>query len=325
MLEAAQGAEMETCDLCYNEERKIDFFALEGCGHKFCKFCFEDYLAALIEEGKVMNIGCMQSGCEEEFTEEDVKACINKTLFIKYKRFVTNARVDLDPDLRWCPKPFCDAFVRRNKDGTNDAKCIKCKSSVCFACGELSHPGRECGQTQKDDEFEKWKKENGAVHCPKCSITVYKYEGCNHMTCSNCRHQFCLYDLQDCFYHNNHYRKALFPCVCGQFGEFTKEQLYSGLERQRKCIPCVWFAFWMKLSIKIIVCWKAPICWLIAFPLTLISIPVCFLLFILTLPFCWCKLQCTANNNLLRVRKEHGLETKVSCFGCCLSYKDRGY
>ena len=28
LLEAAKGAEMVMCELCYNEERKIDFFAL---------------------------------------------------------------------------------------------------------------------------------------------------------------------------------------------------------------------------------------------------------------------------------------------------------
>ena len=58
VIEAAEGAELELCELCYNEERKIDFIAL-SCVHRFCKFCTEEYLQGLIDEGKVMKICCM--------------------------------------------------------------------------------------------------------------------------------------------------------------------------------------------------------------------------------------------------------------------------
>ena len=91
--------------------------------------------------------------------------------------------VDLDPDLRWCPEPKCNGYVRKNKKlKSREVTCETCKAKVCFDCGEKAHKG-ECGMSQKDEEFEQWCKENGAVKCPKCTITVYKYEGCNHMTC----------------------------------------------------------------------------------------------------------------------------------------------
>jgi len=112
VIEATQGAELVMCELCYNEERKIDFFAL-NCGHSFCKYCHEDFLSSQIEQGKVMNMGCMQNGCDEEYSDEEVKQCTNEALYRKYMRFVNNAKVDLDPDLRWCPKATCDGFVRK--------------------------------------------------------------------------------------------------------------------------------------------------------------------------------------------------------------------
>lgn len=174
-------------------------------------------------------------------------------------------------------------------------------------------------------KFQEWKKEAGAVNCPKCTITVYKYEGCNHMTCSNCRYEFCLYDFQPCSYRDNHFRKPLFPCVCGQFGAFTKRQVFTGLERQRKCVPWQWLRCMMITQCKINVFWKCSCCWLLALPLFLVLVPLFFAFWLITLPFFWCKLQRQANNNLLRVRKAHGLETKTYCFTCCLSFTDRGW
>ena len=60
-----QGA-LRMCDLCYEEASK--FYSLK-CKHEFCNLCFEEYLESQINEGKVMNITCMQNGCTEEFSE----------------------------------------------------------------------------------------------------------------------------------------------------------------------------------------------------------------------------------------------------------------
>lgn len=43
----------------------------------------------------------------------------------------------------------------------------------------------------KDDSLnEGWIKKN-TKRCPKCSASIEKNQGCMHMTCSNCRHEFC--------------------------------------------------------------------------------------------------------------------------------------
>ena len=178
-----------------------------------------------------MNIGCMQAGCTEEFGEDEVRDCVNDSLFKKYMRFQRNAVVDLDPNLRWCPEATCDSYVRKNpKKKENIVSCDDCFTEVCFLCGMKAHKGRECGVSDADEKFEEWKKEAGAVNCPKCTITCYKYEGCNHMTCSNCRHEFCLYDLQPCLYKDNHFNRPLFPCVCGQFGTYDKKHVLTSLD-----------------------------------------------------------------------------------------------
>ena len=229
-----------TCDLCYESIKESEFYSLK-CQHTFCKLCHEEYLESQIDAGKVMNIGCMQSGCTEVFGEDEIRDCVNDSLFNKYMRFQRNAIVDLDPNLRWCPEASCENYVHRSTKKKQDIiQCDECFTEICFPCGEKAHIGRECGQSEADVKFEEWKKEAGAVNCPKCTIVCYKYEGCNHMTCSNCKHEFCLYDLQPCKYSDNHFRRPLFQCVCGQFGAFNKRHVLTGLESQRKCIPWQW-------------------------------------------------------------------------------------
>ena len=105
--------EMKTCNLCYEESKESEFYSLK-CQHEFCKLCHEDYLETAINEGKVINISCMNAGCPEEFNEDDVQNCVSEGLFNKYKRFQRNAMIDLDPNLRWCPEPTCDSYVRKS-------------------------------------------------------------------------------------------------------------------------------------------------------------------------------------------------------------------
>jgi ariadne-1 len=84
-------------------------------------------------------------------------------------------------------------------DGTKakDVSCKRCDSSFCFLCGDKPHLPVSCKlwrkyQTsvgrldQREEEVEK-----KTIACPNCGVGITKNGGCNHMTCSQCFHEFC--------------------------------------------------------------------------------------------------------------------------------------
>jgi ariadne-1 len=136
----------------------------------------------------------------------------------RYKILLHRAYVDDSPNLRWCPAPNCEfaiecnmgassasssrtAAKRRKRDGPRDhivptVKCL-CGQSFCFACGYEGHAPADCDvvklwvrKCEDDSETANWIQAN-TKECPKCSSTIEKNGGCNHMTCRKCRYEWC--------------------------------------------------------------------------------------------------------------------------------------
>lgn len=155
------------CDICYEEKGVSQFFGL-SCEHKFCKGCLSDHLETMIKEGQVVKIPCMQMGCDQEFFENDVKEFGSEDIFKKYVRFRMNINVDLDPNLRWCPRNGCLNYVRRRNRFKKRAVCT-CGQEVCMRCGAAYHGWVRCANVG-DGEFQQFARANNLKPCPKCKI-----------------------------------------------------------------------------------------------------------------------------------------------------------
>ena len=96
-----------------------------------------------------------------------------------------------------------------------EIKVVTCAAyhSTCMSCNEPAHVGVDCEQLVKWREIlSKRVGENDGVsvsevadklwlaantkQCPHCSASIEKNDGCNHMTCRKCRHEFCWICMQ---------------------------------------------------------------------------------------------------------------------------------
>mmetsp|Transcript_38140 Transcript_38140/g.36501 ORF Transcript_38140/g.36501 Transcript_38140/m.36501 type:complete len:115 (-) Transcript_38140:507-851(-) len=81
-------------------------------------------------------------------------------------------------------------------DVLNDVTCM-CGFSFCFKCGQEFHQPAHCGLLQQWREKNQNESENMkwmiafTKNCPKCQKPIEKNQGCNHMTCKMCSHEFC--------------------------------------------------------------------------------------------------------------------------------------
>jgi hypothetical protein len=121
-------------------------------------------------------------------------------LFIDFQKLVHRkvidliyAAPDLDHKVFFCNSSSCpcnDGFLVDKLCTIN--KKIYCKSCIreyCFDCGDIYHGDFDCAIPK--DEMTTLLINKITKPCPKCHIAIEKNEGCNHMTCSQCRQDWC--------------------------------------------------------------------------------------------------------------------------------------
>ena len=113
-------------------------------------------------------------------------------LIKKFNKFKLRQEIEKIPNHVFCPYKNCEGFSFKEKDN----KFLKCNKGhkFCSDCKfEGWHKGTKCGEDEKKDMelFVQWKKNHNVKICPNCQAPIEKNEGCNHMTCINCKYEFC--------------------------------------------------------------------------------------------------------------------------------------
>ena len=139
----------------------------------------------------------MDHKCGYILEEKFIKSIIgsDKVLSEKYDKFLTRKKLmDSNKKVKFCPVPDCDGYAEKKK-----SKYVKCNfgHEFCFECGQQPHGKKKCAKVI-DEGFEEWKSHTLVKRCPYCKFWTEKNEGCNHMTCSQCKFQWCWICEKEC-------------------------------------------------------------------------------------------------------------------------------
>ena len=225
------------CSICFETYAPYDMYELKKCHHEYCYNCWFIHLKNKIENSEIGKLKCIDLKCKEIIPEEFILDIIkkDKKLVEKYKRFSKRLKILEDPNKVFCPEPNCDSYAIKNKK----IKYVKCENGHNFCCICMKKPhGKNSCENELEKDFQIWKKGKIIKQCPKCNIWTEKNEGCNHMTCAECKYQWCW--LCGGKYTSNHYSQG--KCNGLQFAKPKSEKeiqnLLNNNNNNNKCNCC---------------------------------------------------------------------------------------
>jgi ariadne-1 len=193
------------CGICF-EDFPVSKVSTASCRvHPFCDECWEGYCDSKLQEGKtgILDVRCPDHGCGKRVSTKKVLRFLGDTEKVaKYHAFELEHFLEQNSAVKHCPAAGCDRFLLlENKDGlTLDQiqSCVcECGKVFCWKCQEDEHIPVRCDTAQlwiaknsSESENQNWIL-TFTKPCPKCSRPIEKNQGCMHMTCSQCRYDFC--------------------------------------------------------------------------------------------------------------------------------------
>ncbi|EMC92730.1 hypothetical protein BAUCODRAFT_59502, partial [Baudoinia panamericana UAMH 10762] len=171
------------------------------CEHlpQTCKECLESWMASEFDTKGTDGIKCPE--CPETLEYADVLLAASEATFQAYDRISTlNALSALD-DFAWCLGPKCDSG-QLNPENNHFMDCASCGYKQCLKHKVPWHTGETCdqydyrtsGQQARDEEARtEAMLDSVSKRCPgvNCGWRIQKTDGCDHMTCRKCKHEFC--------------------------------------------------------------------------------------------------------------------------------------
>jgi IBR domain, a half RING-finger domain len=176
----------ETCPMCYENLEYNQKVSLP-CHSSFCISCIKSYLENKITSLEVLKISCPMPECPYEFTKDNIRPFISQELLEKYSILLRNEELTKNPYFKWCPTPDCNGYDFAASDKT-ELICNICCMHYCYNCANEWVNHHKCKVSEKSIEY--WFKK-GVRYCPNCKRKVEKSSGCDHMTCTKCKYEWC--------------------------------------------------------------------------------------------------------------------------------------
>lgn len=134
--------------------------------------------------------------CGETIPEAVFRRFLEPSSFERYIQYVIASFVQGASNIKWCPAPSCSRAIEYPAGGAQDVTC-SCGNRFCFGCERVAHRPVPCDLVEKwmaknasESENANWIMANTKV-CPACKVPIEKNQGCNHMVCRMCKHEWC--------------------------------------------------------------------------------------------------------------------------------------
>ncbi|KAI3977369.1 hypothetical protein MKX01_000282 [Papaver californicum] len=142
-----------------------------------------------------------QIKCKELVPPGLVKRFLGDENFEQWESLLFQKTLDSMSALVYCPR--CETACLEDQDHL--AQCPKCFFTFCGLCRDQKKSLSSCSQHLTQLMGEQKRKELDMINqlrnvaeimriaeqCPNCTMAISRTEGCNHMHCSNCKHDFC--------------------------------------------------------------------------------------------------------------------------------------
>ncbi|EME88581.1 uncharacterized protein MYCFIDRAFT_159791 [Pseudocercospora fijiensis CIRAD86] len=178
--------------------------ATESCEHDSltCKECMQSWLSSEFDSKGAESIKCPE--CPSQVSYEDMQRLASEETFEKYEKILTRNALSSLPEFSWCLASGCTSG-QLNAENANFMDCVSCHYKQCLTHKCPWHVGETCDQYTYRTSGQKSKDEDAATEamldtvsksCPgpkgkACGWRIQKIDGCDHMTCRSCKHEFC--------------------------------------------------------------------------------------------------------------------------------------
>ena len=228
-----QKIECRICEDLLGNNISNDINRCQKCKSYFCSECLYEHAKELVKNGKI--IGCPY--CFDEYSDDRVMTIFNfnkdnkteiNNLKYLYKKIKLKFFVLSNPDLVFCPITNCDGYAKKNSSLLKHI-CNK-GHEFCIRCGEFWHQNGKCPDDEVVDElFREYCEKLRLKVCPSCGITTFKKDGCNHITCSYCRQNWCWICEEVFISVEEHYQNPRSNCY---------QRMLEGIIRLDMCQKC---------------------------------------------------------------------------------------
>ena len=166
------------------------------CLHSLCINCLQDLIE--LKDSEKEPLLCPMLGCSApaKFDELLANGLISILTQARFNFFGARKIASISPNWLACKKADCEGGILKSQGSKNTRyTCELCNHNQCMNCSEDHNKFISCEEYQEmlnhaNDPLYLSRIKGLIKDCPNCKIPISKCEGCLHMTCKRCKHEF---------------------------------------------------------------------------------------------------------------------------------------